>query len=265
MTLVVIQARMGSRRLPGKVLRELAGVPMLRHVCRRVSTLGIPVVVATSASREDDAIDEASPCPVFRGSEHDVLGRILGAADWREADVVVRITADCPLWDPALGAATLKAFAKSEDADYADNLGASTDGTDTEVIPVFLLRRAEQEATSTHDREHVTTWLRQQPDLKRLHIRTAGPPVHLSVDTEEDLARVSEIMRHYGPEVTWRQAVATTLCEHCRLGVPHQSNSQTSIGGDDRHPIWDLHACSDSGGVRLDECLAGDLWLREGR
>ena len=165
-TVGVIQARMGSSRLPGKVLHEIAGKPMLWHVVNRVRRAKQlhHVLVATSAATVDTIV--ADFCrwhniDCFRGSENDVLDRYLQAARYADAEVVVRLTADCPLHDPNVIDAVITAF-HSANFDYVSNVDPPTypDGLDTEVFRVSALERAWWEAARHSEREHVTPYLR---------------------------------------------------------------------------------------------------------
>jgi glutamate-1-semialdehyde aminotransferase/spore coat polysaccharide biosynthesis protein SpsF (cytidylyltransferase family) len=162
----IVQARMGSTRLPGKSLAEICGRPMLWHVVARArrSRLVNKVVVATTDQAADDPIalmcrDEEIPC--FRGSEDDVLDRFYRAAQAHSADVVVRITADCPLIDPEVIDEIVSRF-KQSDCDYVSNTIRYTfpDGLDTEVFSFEALERAWREARKPSEREHVTPYLR---------------------------------------------------------------------------------------------------------
>lgn len=164
----VIQARMGSSRLPGKSMADIEGHPMLWHVVRRAqrATLLNEVVVATSELPGDDAIAdfcsrEGIQC--FRGSENDVLDRYYQAARARSADVVVRITGDCPLIDPGVIDKVVESFLTA-DYDYVSNTLVRTypDGLDTEVFSFQALEEAWKQATRPSDREHVTPYLHSQ-------------------------------------------------------------------------------------------------------
>ncbi|MFZ3263888.1 MAG: aminotransferase class III-fold pyridoxal phosphate-dependent enzyme [Terriglobales bacterium] len=162
----VIQARMGSRRLPGKSLAEIEGRPMLWHVIQRVKRAALidRVVVATSTNRADDVIEEMcrkNRVPCYRGSENDVLDRFYTAARAEKASQVVRITADCPLIDPEVMDRVVRRFQRG-DLDYASNAMVRTypDGLDTEIFSFSALERAWHEATRTSEREHVTPYLR---------------------------------------------------------------------------------------------------------
>ena len=164
-TVAVIQARMGSTRLPNKVLAELGGRPMLAQVVarvRRARTID-EVVVATTTTRHVDVIEdfcarEGIAC--FRGSEDDVLDRYYQAARAFNADVVVRITADCPLHDPEVIDAIVGHFDPARH-DYVSNTirRSYPDGLDTEVIAMAALERAWRGATWASEREHVTPYI----------------------------------------------------------------------------------------------------------
>lgn len=166
--LVVIQARTGSTRLPGKVLLPVAGAPVLQRMIERVRAAksAFEVVVATTTEPEDDAI--AALCRrvdvyCFRGHPTDLLRRHLRAAEARRADVVVKIPSDCPLIDPAAIDRVLEAFGPG--VDYVSNLHPATwpDGHDVEVMTREALEIAHREARRPLDREHTTPFLWDQP------------------------------------------------------------------------------------------------------
>ncbi|MDP2601854.1 MAG: aminotransferase class III-fold pyridoxal phosphate-dependent enzyme [Deltaproteobacteria bacterium] len=162
----IIQARMGSTRLPGKVLADIAGRPMLWHIVgrvRRASTVG-RVVIATSTARADDPVEEfcrAHEIACFRGSETDVLDRYYQAARESAADTVVRVTGDCPLIDPQVIDRVVAVFL-AEECDYATNTFRYTypDGLDTEVFSFAALESAWRQAARPAEREHVTPYLK---------------------------------------------------------------------------------------------------------
>src|SRR3954470_8407931 len=146
-TLCVVQARTGSTRLPGKVLADLGGRPMLRFLLDRLAPLGVDdIVVATSTEERDDAVADlalAAGRPVVRGSEQDVLDRFVAALDTFPARHVVRITADCPLSDPKLIDAVVARHRETR-ADYTTNTLPRTfpKGLDVEVVSADALRVA---------------------------------------------------------------------------------------------------------------------------
>ena len=162
----IVQARMSSTRLPGKVLANIAGHPMLGHVLQRLRHARCvnQIVIATSSNPADDAIAnfcELEHACCFRGSESDVLDRYYRAAQTCSADVVVRVTADCPLIDAAVVDKAVSCFLDGK-YDYVSNAMRYTypDGLDTEVFSSAALERAWREATKLSDREHVTPYLR---------------------------------------------------------------------------------------------------------
>jgi spore coat polysaccharide biosynthesis protein SpsF len=218
-TVAIVQARVGSTRLPGKVLLSLLGEPILTRVMRRAGrarTLD-EVVVATTTLPEDDAIvglAGAQGWPVVRGSEIDLLARYLLAAATHDADVVVRITSDCPLIDPAVIDATVAAF-WAGDVDYASNtLPPATypRGLDVEVIAHSALERAGREDRDPAWREHATPYIYRHPELFRL-LRVPAEDDHAdqrwSVDMPEDYELVRRIYDALGrDDFSWREALA---------------------------------------------------------
>ncbi|MBI3475467.1 MAG: aminotransferase class III-fold pyridoxal phosphate-dependent enzyme [Acidobacteria bacterium] len=166
MIVAIVQARMGSQRFPGKTLVDLQGRPMLARVVDRVrqSRMVDRVVIATSRGSADDPIAEfcrEEEVACFRGSEDDVLDRFYEAAKENGADVVVRITADCPLIDAGVIDRVIECFQRG-DCDYASNALRYTypDGLDTEVFSMAALKQAWREASKQSEREHVTPYLR---------------------------------------------------------------------------------------------------------
>jgi glutamate-1-semialdehyde aminotransferase/spore coat polysaccharide biosynthesis protein SpsF (cytidylyltransferase family) len=162
----IVQARMSSTRLPGKVLMDVAGHPMLWHVVQRLrrACMVHQIVIATSENPADDQIVqfcEREQIHCFRGSEADVLDRFYRAARSCSADVVVRITADCPLIDPAVVDRVVRSYFETG-CDYVSNAltGTYPNGLDTEVFSFAALELACTEAVKSSEREHVTPYLR---------------------------------------------------------------------------------------------------------
>jgi spore coat polysaccharide biosynthesis protein SpsF len=174
MIVAIVQARMGSTRLPGKVLADVGGRPMLARTVERLARAARidRIVVATSSNSADDTIVELCrglATSVFRGSEHDVLDRYYRAARAHRAQAVVRITGDCPFADACLVDEIVDAFAAAG-CDYAANINPPTypDGLDTEVLTFEALERAWREARMKSEREHVTLYVRNHPELFRM-------------------------------------------------------------------------------------------------
>ena len=213
----IIQARMGSSRLPGKVLEDIAGRSMLYRVVSRLRAAQLidQLLVATTTLAKDDAIvEECQNCgvPSYRGDEGDVLDRYFRAAESGRADVVVRITSDCPLIDPEITDKTIRAFLREQPA-YASNTLVRTypRGLDTEVISRSALTRAWREARQPYEREHVTPYIAEHPaDFQLLSVTGAEDySAHRwTVDTLEDLAFVRAIYsRHEDAMFSWREVL----------------------------------------------------------
>lgn len=202
-TLAVIQARSGSTRFPRKVLAPLQGRPVLVHIIDRVrrATLVDGVVVATTVDPHDDDVASlalASGASVSRGPEDDVLTRYVLAAREHAADVVVRITADCPLADPEIVDLVIRAR-EDAGADYASNVAPATypDGYDVEALTAACLFRLDAEATLRYEREHVTVRVREHLDHYRTVDVRHDPDLswmRLTVDLPEDLHRIARLL-----------------------------------------------------------------------
>ena len=204
----VVQARMGSTRLPGKVLMEVCGRPLLAHMLDRVARAGTidAAWVATGTDPRDDVIAElaeASGHPVFRGSEQDVLARFAGAAEAAGAATVVRLTGDCPLITPDAIDLVVGALGGSG-AEFATNAPPQgrtwPDGVDAEAFTREALDRAAAEATDPLDREHVTRWLHTNARVEVVHHDPPIGEVRITVDTPEDLALVRDVLERLLPE-----------------------------------------------------------------
>jgi spore coat polysaccharide biosynthesis protein SpsF len=206
-TIGLVQARMGSSRLPGKVLADVAGVPMLHHVLSRAQRARRidGVIVATSLATGDDRIEafcESSGVAVFRGSEEDVLDRYLNAARQHGAEVVVRLTADCPLLDPEVIDLVIADYQQGG-AEYVTNVIEPTypDGLDTEVFSMKALERAWREARLRSEREHVTPYIRNHPELfAQRNVRGSEDLSGLrwTVDEPRDLLFVRHVYERMG-------------------------------------------------------------------
>lgn len=220
-TVVILQARMGSQRLPGKVLMDLAGRTVLdRCLDRALAVEGADAVcLATSDRPTDDPIAQAvlkrPEIVLFRGSESDVLARYQGAAAETKADIVMRLTCDCPLIDPSVCAAVLKLLAESG-APYASNVGVRDwpHGLDCEAFSRGALDQAAQEAVNPYDREHVTPYIRRKAGNRAAHLRGPGGEAsrqRWTLDYSEDLEFLRALFAAAGTEAAlrgWRDVMA---------------------------------------------------------
>ncbi|MBD2464243.1 glycosyltransferase family protein [Oscillatoria sp. FACHB-1407] len=206
-TAAIIQARMGSTRLPGKVMKLLCGKTVLSHVITRVKACPLvdEVIVATTTQSADDAIaQEAEKAGVscFRGSENDVLERYYLAAQKYNADVVVRVTSDCPLLDPEVLENLLDYFSMMDDAglsiDYLSNTleRSYPIGLDAEVFTFNTLEIAYHNADQPYEREHVTPYIYQHPQIFALHNQHYDEDLshyRWTLDTPEDLEFIEAV------------------------------------------------------------------------
>ena len=207
----IIEARMGSTRLPGKVMLEIAGKPTLYHLVRRLKAVSSldEIVIATTKEIADDAIFDFSKnqgIKCFRGSEEDVLGRVIDAAESVRADVIVEVTGDCTLIDPDLVEQTIRVFLRNK-VDYAANsfISSYPDGMDTQVFLLDALRRSGGLTNDPLDREHVTRHIVNHPDLFSHLYLIAPPSLHwpglgLTLDEPRDFELISKIINYFGEE-----------------------------------------------------------------
>lgn len=201
----IVQARMGSTRLPGKMMKEIIGKPMVEQVFDRIlpSTQMSEVWLATTTDPADDVLvtwAEKHKIKYYRGSVNDVLDRYYQTAKLAEADVVVRITGDCPLTDyaviDAVIAEYLREFPKFA---YVCNTQPPTfpDGLDTEVFSFVVLEKAWQEAKLQSEREHVTPYIWKNPEIfprKNITYQTDLSALRWTLDTAEDFALITLII-----------------------------------------------------------------------
>lgn len=208
-TVAIIQARMGSTRLPGKIVKVLMGKTVLQHVIERVQQAKSidEVVVATTTLAQDDAVvREAARCGVkyFKGSEEDVLARYFLAAQENNADIVVRITSDCPLIDPLVTDEIVEFFKDKKIYDIVTN--ASSDlskrtyprGLDTEVFSFSVLKKAFNNAEKQYQCEHVTPYIYETSSKIYFYKNKFNySQYRWTLDTKEDFALIEEIYRHF--------------------------------------------------------------------
>lgn len=211
-TAAIVQARMGSTRLPGKVLLRAAGKPLLEHELERAARAKRidEIAVATTRAPHDDPIAELCRrlgVRCVRGDEADVLGRYAAAAKACRAEAIVRLTGDCPLIDPDVIDRVAAAFLDRpvfDPVDYASNTLVRTDprGLDTEIFSADALMQADREAKDAFEREHVTLYMYRRPDLFRLLNVPGDRDLYLhrwTVDCLEDFALVERILEALYP------------------------------------------------------------------
>jgi len=196
---IVLQARMGSRRLPGKVLADIAGRSLLGHCLWRLQASGLPVIVATTTRREDDAVEREAGkygADVYRGSDQDVLARYVAAAAAHGVTHVVRATADNPAVDLEAPVRVVTQLRRTH-ADHVIECGLPH-GAAVEAVLASALVRAAAETLDSYDREHVTPFVRRSPGFTAMSVMAPGrvrrPQLRLTVDTPEDLRRMRALL-----------------------------------------------------------------------
>ncbi len=210
MVVCTIEARMTSSRLPGKVLLPAAGKPLLEHMVERLrrSRHVDQIVVATTVNADDEPISELAErlgIGCFRGSEDDVLSRVLGAAQAYDAELIVELTGDCPLIDPPIVDHIVDEFRRG-DCDYAANVLEPTypRGMDVQVFPAAVLAEVATLTDDPADREHVSLYIYEHPErYRRRNIHSARPDagsLRITVDTPEDLAVVRAVFEALYPQ-----------------------------------------------------------------
>lgn len=203
-----IEARMTSKRLPGKVLLNAAGKPLLLHLIERLQRVPSidEIVLATTTNKTDDILEDfayKNNLLCFRGDEEDVMLRVIGAADYAKADIVVEITGDCPIIDPSIIQQTIDLF-KINPCDYATNahVRCYPDGMDTQVFPLNILQKSYSMTDNKLDREHVTLHIRNNPSIfKHVHLPAPmelyWPSLGLTLDEEGDYLLLKKIIEHF--------------------------------------------------------------------
>jgi spore coat polysaccharide biosynthesis protein SpsF (cytidylyltransferase family) len=233
----IVQARMGSTRLPGKVLQPLAGKPAILRMLERVakSQTITELWLATSDLPRDDelaVVVEAAEYRVFRGSEDDVLERYYKLAAQAKADVVVRLTGDCPLHDSSVIDTVIRAFIAQSVCSYAANVFPPSypDGLDVEVFNFAALEHAHLTCHDPREREHVTPGIHRQhhPEPKPEIINVAAPTnfSHLrwTLDTPEDLEFIREVYDRLNdqPDFSWMDVLALLTRDPSLLEINSQ-------------------------------------------
>lgn len=210
-TVIIVQARMGSTRLPGKILKKVLEKPLLAYQIERLQhvTFAAEMIVATTTNPLDQAVIDLcrlEKIPVFRGSEEDVLDRYFQAAKQFKADIIIRVSGDCPLIDPKIIDEVLAFYLKNYPLyQYVSNTLERTfpRGMDVEAFSFSALEKAAKDATRPEEREHVTPYIYRHPELFKLANVAYSPNEsnhRWTVDTQEDFELISAILKALYPE-----------------------------------------------------------------
>ncbi|MHA6481255.1 cytidylyltransferase domain-containing protein [Paenibacillus sp. strain BS8-2] len=222
-TMIIIQARMGSSRLPGKILLPLGASDNLTYVierCKRIKGID-GIVVATSALPQDDAVEiwcKEHAVAYYRGSEEDVLDRYIQAAKPYEPEYIIRVTADCPFVDYEM-ASDIVALMREKQVDIIDVLGELPRGLTVEMVSYKALQYMDKHGTEERHREHVTYYAYEFKDqFTRVSYQTPGdrqyPELRITLDTEEDYALITQVARQFDNVYVSSADVINYLLEH---------------------------------------------------
>jgi spore coat polysaccharide biosynthesis protein SpsF len=235
---VIVQARMGSSRLPGKVMKRLGDKTILAHCLDRCKTIPAitDIVCATVDTPDCDPIAreaERLGYSVYRGDERNVLSRYVGAARAAQADIVLRVTSDCPFIDPGVCGAVVKAL-QANSADFATNNAPPSfpHGLDVEVVTAQVLEASMLKELSQQDREHVMPAIRRDRALKKVNLALKAPAgleaLRWTIDTPEDLALFETLVNRVPDfaDKTWVELaeICTTQPELKGFCVPRPIN-----------------------------------------
>lgn len=205
-----IEARMTSSRLPGKPLMEAAGRPVLAHLVDRLNAVPSidEIVLATTVNAADEPLVEFARnvgISAFRGSEDDVMLRVIDAAKSAQADVVVEITGDCPIIDPEIIEQAIRTF-RAHSVDYVSNaiIRCYPDGMDVQVLALATLEKSAAMTDSALDHEHVTLHIRNNPHLfSQIHLlappEVTWPELGLTLDEQSDYLLLKHLVEHFRP------------------------------------------------------------------
>ena len=216
-TVAIVQARLGSTRFPGKVLKKIIDKPMIELLLKRLSKateLDSIVVATTSESQDDELQDfvESIGYKCFRGSTNDVLKRYLDTSNSLKAKTIIRITGDCPIVDARLVDKFVSTFHRLN-VDYLSNTDPYSfpDGLDIEIFSLHALKIANNKTSLEFDREHVTPYFRKSKIFKTHNISHSAnlADIRLTIDEPEDLVVIKNVFEYFSPNIyfTWQQVI----------------------------------------------------------
>ncbi|OUJ72699.1 cytidylyltransferase domain-containing protein [Hymenobacter crusticola] len=224
---IITQARMGSTRLPGKVLLTARGISMLQYHVERLRASELPLYIATTTRPEDDSIEQHAEqlgAACYRGDVDDVLSRYYGAATHFGLTTIVRVTSDCPLLDGKLIRAAVEHYLAAADPNLYISNGITRSyprGLDFEVFSYALLVQAQRHASSASDREHVTPYIHQnrsgQVQVEQVVRQLDASHYRLTLDTAKDFALLKELFEHYHADSLSTDELITLLDQHPEL------------------------------------------------
>ena len=210
-TTIILQAREDSIRFPGKVLYPVSGIPLILRILKRLkkSRLKDDIVVAIPNNKQNTKLEKIlrkNKYKIFKGSQQNVLKRYYGAATKYKANIIVRITADCPFCDPKLIDKLIKILI-DKNLDYISNTINPTypDGLDTEVFTYKVLKEANRKAKKIYDKEHVTPYIKNNKNYKKYNLKNNInlSKFRLTVDEKIDIELVQFVFKNFGNNFSW--------------------------------------------------------------
>jgi len=219
---IIIQARIGSQRLPGKVLKNIDGKTILEILIKRIQACDLPIIVATTVNKKDDILVEklnALNIQFFRGNEEDVLSRFYECALENKFETIIRLTADNPFVDAKLIKKVTSGFISENNENLYMSTGMYPIGIAVEIFSFRSLADAFFNATNPKEREHVTPFIINKKDIVKRQINYKSDKEHyrLSIDTIEDFKLVEELIGHYNAENLTIDELIKVLDEHPEL------------------------------------------------
>jgi spore coat polysaccharide biosynthesis protein SpsF (cytidylyltransferase family) len=209
--IIVTQARVGSTRLPGKVLKEIDGVSILGIHLRRIKKATCHSLITVATTHEDGvgkivSVANEESVQVFQGDVNDVLKRFYESVKEAMPDYIVRVTSDCPLIDASVIDECVN-LCISKQADYICSSESFPDGLDVEVFPFRLLREANEKAAKNYEREHVTPWIREYAKSQGTYFEhtcnTLYTNVRMTVDEQSDFESIQQLVKIFGISERW--------------------------------------------------------------
>lgn len=208
---IVTQARVGSTRLPGKVLKDIGGISLLSIHLKRIKRSAYSTFIKVATTFEPNvekiiAIAKEESVQFFQGDTNDVLNRFYGAVKDELPDYVVRLTSDCPLIDPSIIDACIN-ICVTKQAYYVCTSEGFPDGLDVEVFPFKLLKEANKKSTKHYEREHVTPWIREYAKMNAGYYEYQNVPgysgIRITVDEQTDFETIKKLVTLFGIDKSW--------------------------------------------------------------
>ncbi len=238
---IITQARMTSTRLPGKIMLEASGKPVLQYHVERLQQSGLPVIIATTTNSSDDEVAEfatSHQLGLYRGDEENVLSRFYGAAQAYQLDIIIRVTSDCPLIDGKLVKMGLQRYLEDKSPQIYLSNSLQRDfprGMDFEIFSFSLLEEAFLKATRREDREHVTPYINQNRSgdviIRQFRAESDKSHYRLTLDTPDDWRLLEKLIHEYDASRLSYRGIIALLDAHPELANINAHIEQKKLEG----------------------------------